>query len=112
MVILVMMVKYDDEDENAEEEQDGLDLLSLADFDNERGGGGELGCQGGGHQGGEESKTEHTEKNNFIFHFLFFVGAGHQGGEESKTEHSEQFQLLHSTRFRQWRTERSYQNTS
>ena len=78
MVILVMMVKYDDE------EQDGLDLLSLADFDGERGGGGELGCQGG----------------------------GHQGGEESKTEHSEQFQLLCSTIFRQWRTERSYQNTS
>ena len=63
MVILVMMVKSDDEDENDEEEQDGLDLLSLADFDGERGGGGELGCQGGGHQGGEEeSKTEHTEK--------------------------------------------------
>ena len=55
MVILVMMVKYDDED-------DGLDLLSLADFDGERGGGGELGCQGAGHQGGEESKTEHSEQ--------------------------------------------------
>ena len=78
-----MMAKYDDEDEN--DEDDGLDLLSLADFDGERGGGGELGCQGAGHQGGEE---------------------------ESKTEHSEQFQLFYSTMFRQWRTERSYQNTS
>ena len=55
-----MMVKYDDEDEN--DEDDGLDLLSLADFDGERGGGGELGCQGAGHQGGEESKTEHSEQ--------------------------------------------------
>ena len=55
-----MMVKYDDEDEN--DEDDGLDLLSLADFDGERGGGGELGCQGAGHQGGEESKTEHSKK--------------------------------------------------
>ena len=60
MVILVMMAKYDDEDEN--DENDGLDLLSLADFDGERGGGGELGCQGAGHQGGEESKTEHSEQ--------------------------------------------------
>ena len=102
-----MMVKYDDE------EQDGLDLLSLADFDGERGGGGELGCQGAGRQGGEEeSKTEHTEVKKIFFIFYFFVGAGHQGGEESKTEHSEQFQLLCSTIFRQWRTERSYQNTS
>ena len=75
-----MMVKYDDEDEN--DEDDGLDLLSLADFDGERGGGGELGCQGAGHQGGEE---------------------------ESKTEHSEQFELLYSTIFGQWRTERLYQ---
>ena len=49
--------------ENDEEEQDGLDLLGLADFDSERGDGGELGCQGGGHQGGEEeSKTEHSEQ--------------------------------------------------
>ena len=55
-----MMAKYDDEDEN--DENDGLDLLSLADFDGERGGGGELGCQGAGHQGGEESKTEHSKK--------------------------------------------------
>ena len=62
MVMLVMMAKSDDEDENGEEEQDGLDLLSLADFDGERGGGGELGCQGAGHQGGEESKTEHSEQ--------------------------------------------------
>ena len=60
--MLVMMAKSDDEDENGEEEQDGLDLLSLADFDGERGGGGELGCQGAGHQGGEESKTEHSEQ--------------------------------------------------
>ena len=60
--MLVMMAKSDDEDENGEEEQDGLDLLSLADFDGERGGGGELGCQGAGHQGGEESKTEHSKK--------------------------------------------------
>ena len=41
------------------------------------------------------------------------MGADHQGGEEeSKTEHSEQFELLYSTIFGQWRTERSYQNTS
>ena len=70
-MILVMMVKYDDE-----EEQDGPDLLSLPDFDNERGGGGELGCQGAGRQGGEEeSKTEHTEEKKNIFHFLFFCGS-------------------------------------
>ena len=71
MVILVIMVKYDDEDENDGEEQDGLDLLSLADFDGERGGGGELGCQGGGHQGGKESKTEHSEQFQLLCSTIF-----------------------------------------
>ena len=66
MVILVMMVKYDDE-----EEPDGPDLLSLANFDDERGGGGELGCQGGGHQGGEESKTGHSEQFQLLCSTIF-----------------------------------------